>query len=286
MSTTFLIGGRGALCNQALQDLKTTCPFREWQVSKGTLCGADLVQDEQTLTITVSQSSFAEKLQKPELRLTESPLYETTDKEVSSLKSTLGGALWLAKETRPDLAVQVSVGLGQAKTVANVVRRAKQYKDLVWGILPTHFPMKDLRLCIHRDAAFANAKKQGRPGGYLIGVTDDNMRLGKPDPWSPAAWKSYRLKRVVGSTFAAETQVLSDGLGHAEWLACHLSEAKHRDFEVKHREKYLSEFQFQAAVDCKSMYDHLQSFAYPGCISDKRVAIDHCEGEPGSDRRS
>eukprot|EP00438_Fugacium_kawagutii_P025213 Skav222622 [mRNA] locus=scaffold4205:86469:93548:+ [translate_table: standard] len=275
-----VIGGRGPLFDKSLAELRASFPFRKWQIGKGTFCGADLTQDEHTFGITVSQTSFAEKLQKPDIRWKANPLYEATDKEVSSVKSTLGGALWLAKETRPDLAVQVSVGqqllprptVGQAKTVANVVRRAKQYKDLVWKILP--IPMLDLRMCLHSDAAFANTKKQGTQGGYLVGITDDQFRRGKPAPWSPAAWKSYRLKRVVGSTFAAETQVLSDGLGHAEWLACHLAEAKHRNFQVKDREKFLPEFQLQAVVDCKSIYDHLQSFASPGSISDKRVAID------------
>ena len=92
----------------------------------------------------MSQESFAEKLEKPKLRNRESPLVEVTASEASSLKSVLGGALWLARETRPDLAVQVSQGqqllpkptLGAARTVGNVVRRAQQYKNLVWKILP------------------------------------------------------------------------------------------------------------------------------------------------------
>lgn len=123
-----VIGGRGRLFDQALAELRSTFPFRKWEIGKGTFCGADLWQDEKTFGITVSQTNFAEKLQKPELRWKANPLYDTTDEEVSSIKSTLGGALWLAKETRPDLAVQVSVGqqllprptVGQAKTVATM----------------------------------------------------------------------------------------------------------------------------------------------------------------------
>lgn len=193
----------------------------------------------------------------------EDPNLEVNDQEVSSLRSCLGGALWLAKETRPDLAVQVSQGqqfmprptLGQARTVANIVRRARQHKDMVWKIQSIDFA--DLRLCLHTDAAFGNAKGKGTQAGYVVGVTDYRLWKGEEAPWSPALWRSYRLKRVVGSTFAGETQVLSDGLGHAEWVACHLAEAIDGNFSLANRSAFLQRFEFQAIVDCKSIYDHL-----------------------------
>ena len=275
-----LLGGRGADFEASIERLRATFPFRKWKHGAGTFCGAELSQCQETHTIHVSQEEFAEKLEKPKLRTKESPLMQITPEEASSLKSVLGGALWLAKETRPDLAVQVSQGqqllptptLGEARTVGNVVRRAKQYKNLSWKILP--IPFQDLRICLHTDAAFANAKKQGTQAGYLVGVTTDEMQAGKPAPWSPCAWKSYRLKRVVGSTFAGESQVLTDGLGHAEWITCHLAEAKYHDFSLSKRDQFLCDFKLQAIVDCKSIYDHLQNYASPGSIGDKRVAID------------
>ena len=275
-----LLGGKGANFEASIERLRATFPFRKWKHGAGTFCGAELSQCPNTHAITVSQEEFAEKLEKPKLRNKESPLMQITPEEASSLKSVLGGALWLAKETRPDLAVQVSQGqqllpsptLGEARTVGNVVRRAKQYKNLSWKILP--IPFHDLRICLHTDAAFANAKKQGTQAGYLVGITTDDMQAGKPAPWSPCAWKSYRLKRVVGSTFAGESQVLTDGLGHAEWISCHLAEAKHHDFSLSRRDEFLCDFKLQAIVDCKSIYDHLQNYASPGSIGDKRVAID------------
>ena len=115
---------------------------------------------------------------------------------------------------------------------------------------------------------------KGTQAGYIVGVTDDNLQQGNKAPWSPAVWKSYRLKRVVGSTFAGETQVLADALGHTEWIGCHLAEAFFRDFSLQNRGEFLRRFKVQAIVDCKSIYDHLQQFASPGRVSDKRVAID------------
>lgn len=65
-----------------------------------------------------------------------------------------------------------------------------------------------------------------------------------------------------------------DGLGHVEWLGCHLAEVCYKDFSLADRDKFLPRFNIQAVVDCKSIYDHVQSFSSPASVSDKRVAID------------
>ena len=275
-----VIGGSGKLFELKLQWLRSTFPFRKWQEGQGTFCGSELKQDPTTGGISVHQRSFIEKMQKPKLRSKDPSTMEVNDEEVTSLKSCLGAALWLARETRPDLAVQVSQGqqlmprptLGEAKTVGNVVRRAKQYQELEWRI--QSIPAKRLRLCLHTDAAFGNAKGKGTQAGYIVGVTDEMLQQGKQAPWSPATWRSYRLKRVVGSTFAGESQALMDGLGHAEWIGCHLAEGIFPDFSLQERGQFLKQFELQAVVDCKSVYDHLQQYASPGSVSDKRVAID------------
>eukprot|EP00434_Breviolum_minutum_P039141 symbB.v1.2.034744.t1/scaffold4544.1/size38254/1 len=271
-----VIGGRGQVFDKKLQQLRSTFPFRKWQEGQGTFCGSFLQQNPETGGISVSQRDFIDKMQKPKLRTKDPASMEVNDEEVTSLKSCLGAALWLARETRPDLSVQVSQGqqlmprptLGDAKTVGNVVRRAKQYQELEWRILP--IPIKRLRLCLHTDAAFGNAKGKGTQAGYIVGVTDELLQQGKEAVWSPAAWRSYRLKRVVGSTFAGESQALMDGLGHAEWIGCHLAEGIYSDFSLQERGNFLKFFEVQAIVDCKSVYDHLQQYASPGSVSDKR----------------
>ena len=163
--------------------------------------------------------------------------------------------------------------LEQARAVAHVVKRAKQHADLQWVIQAV--PISKLRICLHTDAAFANAKKEGTQAGYLVGITTDAPpEDGRTAPWTPAAWKSYRLKRVVGSTFAGETQVLADGLGHAEWLACRLVEMIDGVINLGKRHEVLHRFSIQAVFDCKSVYDQLRTFSSPNSVGDKRVAID------------
>ena len=171
------------MLGESLKYLKRQFPFRERKLHAGSFVVPSCLSAEK-LSMSLYHKS-AEKLQRPKLRMKDTPLLEITDEEeASSLKSTLGGAFWLAKETRPDLAVQVSQGqqmlpkptLGEARTIGNMVRRAKQYKYLTWKILA--IPLSELRLVLHTDAAFAKAKKQGTQAGYLVGVTNDNLRLG------------------------------------------------------------------------------------------------------------
>ncbi|CAK0821126.1 unnamed protein product [Prorocentrum cordatum] len=114
----------------------------------------------------------------------------------------------------------------------------------------------------------------GTQAGYILGFTTREMAEGKKSPWSPAAWRSYRLKRVVGSTLAGETQALSDGIGHLEWLLCHLSEALYADFDIKTRERWLGRHPCLAVTDCKSVYDHLTGASLPSTVGDRRVAVD------------
>lgn len=116
---------------------------------------------------------------KPKLRTRDPPHLTINAEETSSTKSVLGASLWLAKETRPDLAAQVSQGqqLLPSPTIANITRRAKQHNSLVWKVLP--IPIANIRLCLHTDA-FANAKKQGTQAGYIVGITTPELKEAKP----------------------------------------------------------------------------------------------------------
>ena len=71
-----------------------------------------------------------------------------------------------------------------------------------------------------------------------------------------------QMRRVVGSTLAAETQSLLNGLGHADWIAAHFAEARFPNFDVAQRSIFLRHFQIQCIVDAKSLYDHLISLSF------------------------
>ena len=113
--------------------------------------------------------------------------------------------------SRPDLA-QVSLSqqalsdprVRHCRQANAMVRRAKQIHELIWRFLP--IPLENLRLVMHSDAAFQNAQGGASQAGYIISVTDDRLARGELAPWSPLIWRSHKMRRVVGSTLAAETQ--------------------------------------------------------------------------------
>ena len=62
------------------------------------------------------------------------------------------------------------------------------------------------------------------------------------------------MRRIVGSTLAAETRSLLNGLGHAEWIAAHFAEARFPKFDVAQRSIFLRNFRLQCVVDAKSLW--------------------------------
>ena len=63
-------------------------------------------------------------------------------------------------------------------------------------------------ICCHFDAPFANRGNHTQ-AGYIIAFSAKDLNDGEVAIWNPAAWRSYRLTRAVGSTLAAESQAMS-----------------------------------------------------------------------------
>ena len=92
--------------------------------------------------------------------------------------------------------------------------------------------------------------------------------------WSPVIWRSYRVRRVVKSTLAGESSVLTDGLGHLEWVMCFFAMGYFRGFTLSNRASFLRRFQSLAVIDCKSIYDNVCKMGSPARVEDKRCAVD------------
>ena len=197
-----------------------------------------------TKEITVSQSTYALKINKVTVRARAQPEDKATPAEIRSLRECNGAVQWLAKESRQDLAVQVSLSqqalsdprVRHCRQANAMVRRAKQHHELIWRFLP--IPLENLRIVMHSDAAFT--QRGASQAGYIISVTDDRLAKGELATWSPLIWRSHKMRRVVGSTLAAETQSLLSGLGHAEGIAAHFAEARFPNFDVAQRSIFLA----------------------------------------------
>ena len=135
-----LLGGCGTAYRQTINALRSRFPFRKWKGNQGEFCGSNVSQDVPTKEITVSQSTYALKINKVTVRARAQPEDEATPAEMRSLRESNGAVQWLAKESRPDLAVQVSLSqqalsdprVRHCRQANAMVRRAKQHHELTW----------------------------------------------------------------------------------------------------------------------------------------------------------
>ena len=166
---------------------------------------------------------------------------EAAETEIESLRECNGALQWLTKENRPDLAVQVNMSQ-QAMSDPRVrdCRHANNVVQHDLGIRVLPIPLKQIRLVLHSDAAFQNARG-GRVFSLMIG-------------WLKESWRSYNMKRVVSTTLATETQSLLNGLGHAAWIAAHLARMRCPNFDVERRSKDVQHVKLHCVVDAKSVY--------------------------------
>ena len=181
-------GGSGAAYHASIAALRKALPFRKWLTGGGEFRGPWREQSEESRDIRVSQEKFAQGMKRAAIRPRGDASVVANDKEISAARSMLGSGSWLAKETRPDLACQVSFGqqmfpkptLGDIRQANNLVRRAHQFSDV--AITYPSSPFGSLRLICHSDASQQNAARFGAQGGYIVGATEANLRrVRRPD---------------------------------------------------------------------------------------------------------
>ena len=295
-----ITGGTGPIYEAAIARLKKRFPYRKWRQGNGEFCGVTYTQDPVSCEITYQQKEYAQHLRpigisKDRLKNKEAP---ASDKEVAALRAINGAANWLSGQTRPDLCVQTSFSqqcfpmpkIRDLLYANQLVHRAKQYSEV--EITVKHIPVKDLCICFHSDAGFANAKANGTQAGYIAAFSNVRLADNESSAWSPFTWKSYKLPRKVASTLAGEAQAYATAAAVSEWMSLMLSEAIGGQFDLRTTSHWqdttaptvlisgmrlrdqIEKVPIIGITDCKSLYDNLTSLSSVSKTDDKRVAID------------
>ena len=84
-----------------------------------------------------------------------------------------------------------------------------------------------MMLQLHDDASLNTGGLTGSQGGYICGVTDKSLLEGCDAPWSPMAWRSFKMIRTLPSSLGAEAQAMSVALGLVEWATLFPQELFH-----------------------------------------------------------
>ena len=113
------------------------------------------------------------------------------------------------------------------------------------------------------DASHANASGMGTQAGNLVLLMDAAFLEGKEARWGPVFWRSYRLKRVVPSTLAAEAMAMCDALSASDMVAATYLEIVDPSFDLSRRDASFRKLPQAHVTDAKSAYDHVRSGRAP-----------------------
>ena len=139
--------------------------------------------------------------------------------EVRLLKGLIGQLQWIAKLTRPDIALDTSdlsskvkaATTDDVKRANKVVRKVKS--DPMMIRIPNVGSISEASIYTYCDSSFANLTDDcASQGGFII------FLVGRNGNAAPLIWTSHKLKRVVRSSKAAETLALQDAADYSVFL--------------------------------------------------------------------
>ena len=272
----------------------------EWEEQLFTRCRDHSIQSDSNEELRVCQQEFTER------RLDELPSWrggsgdrKATAAEAADNQSAVGALSWLANQTRPDLATitamcqkrQNDPCVDDLKLAGRAIREAKQSADL--GLTYRGIDFDQSVLLFFHDAALANVTSEGGVIWYdksaidegRVPITDVFSQLGniivaahrdvvagKAVPVNILDWRTHTSKRVVRSTFAAETMSCAEGLEAAIAIRALLVEATEDRPDLQHISP--NTLPVVAMTDAKSLFDALHKEGGLRVPSEKRLIID------------
>ena len=133
-----------------------------------------------------------------------------TTNELEEFRVAVGQLIWLANQTRPDVAFEIcelSTHCHNA-TVEDAIQANKvitKVKSQQVNLLFEKLNLSELVVECYCDASFGNLAGGGSQGSYVIFLSDTTGKR------NVCSWQSRKVRRVVKSTLAAETLALLDG---------------------------------------------------------------------------
>ena len=122
---------------------------------------------------------------------------------------------------------------------------------------------------------FLQNQRTNSQGGHIVIFHDSDLQYEPSAMISLTSWKSYRLKRKVVNTLAAECQALVAGVGNAHWHRFIMLEAQGEAIKDQDWEEHVARIPYLAITDSKSLFDTLSKQNCPySQVEDKRTAID------------
>lgn len=181
--------------------------------------------------------------------------------EMKLLRRQTGKINWAATQSRPDLAydvVELSTKFKKG-TLGDLKKANKAISKLTSSPIKLLFPKitGKVKITTHSDAGFHNLPDQISSGrGHIIFLEGEGGQA------APLGWTSNKVKRVVGSTVAAEALSMQMALAHSIYLRAILAETLGVDD--------LS-IPIKAHIDSNNLHQAIISTKF---VEDKRLRLD------------
>ena len=249
----FIYGGNSQFEGSVMKILRTRLEIGLEQEKKFKYIGIEVEANHDT--VSLSQAGYVQKMKIPERKRFLKDR-EMNSEEQTAYRSLVGQLNWLAQQTRPDIAYDVSERSQKCKgatasdmrKLIKIAEKAQSEQKRI-TIQKLNGPLK---LEVYADAAFGGEDGNSQIG-YILTMVDD--KGGK----APLYWKSHKAKRVARSTLEAETLSFAE----AAEVGVYLKELW--------KELVSEGIPIYMKTDCKSLKDNLESTSL---VANKRLRID------------
>ena len=242
-------------------------------------CGKNLIQ--RNGSIEIDQFDAIESidymvLSKDRRQQVNAPL---TEHEKSLFRALIGQLGWVARQSRPDIMVNVSMAaqsMGSPKIrdviqLNKAVKMLKETADAKWKFVASDLKLEDCVVFCFADSSFANGEHLKSQCGYVVGFTSPKLKDGEETPIYVLEAYSGSIKRVCRSTLAAEANGFLAGAEAADFLRMLLLEVLHPGVRITELENEYRKAKVLCFTDARSLEATLNKDA--GQPGDKRVRI-------------
>ena len=264
------------------EELKKNFDFGKWEVLDKdhpiTYCGGQLVQEGNS--VVLSFESYIKKIAPLTI-----PKHREDKKELSSFELTrcrglLGALQWPGGQGVPSLMASTSIiagdipgGTGEVMQSLNkTLRFAKENAKYGLQFHSVAKKVEDLALLCFCDAAFGVRRDLSSQGGFMIVMTDKRVLHGEKCPFTPLAWKSFKLPRVCRSSLGAESQAMAGALEELLMVKTFLRMLLDQNVTLPQSQETLT-MPCAVVTDCRALFDLLKKENIQ-TSNDKRVAIE------------
>jgi len=202
-----------------------------------------------------------------------------TAHEAAEFKSMCGSLCWLAGLSRPDIAQETNMlqkrqAAPRLRDCVRAVELIRKVQDTAkTGIRIRPISGRMVVACWHDSGLYNSYDEAGvttdeeltrlekgavrSQHGALIGIVSEGaLDTAAPVDVSIVDWLSHASRRVVRSTFAAETGGALEGLGRAMYVRAMMADVLNGP--EKHAHEWAEvDMPLRLITDCKSLYDHV-----------------------------